>query len=229
MRLEHRLGQVQDSLQNLESKLPTSDLLRSDAAHIAAAVLQGKLLPGRPPEIVAAASLYACCRQNQSPIGLNELARISGVDRTQIARSYRSVLLGLGITPPIVDDEGYIARLAEQTRKSSEAAHMAQLIVRESARRGIIGRSPMTMATAALYLACLSRGEYATQAELAAAAGVTEVSVRACIRSFRPLLEAGEPLEQEGGQGDCPMPGSSSYARALSESLSTIGMATPAE
>ena len=49
----------------------------------------------------------------------------------------------------------------------------------EARRKGLTaGRSPISLAAAALYTASLTLKEYRTQLEIAKAAGVTEVTVR---------------------------------------------------
>jgi transcription initiation factor TFIIIB Brf1 subunit/transcription initiation factor TFIIB len=47
----------------------------------------------------------------------------------------------------------------------------------------------MTLAAAALYIACCNLGENVTQAEVAEAAGVGEQSVRDCCKEIRSLTK----------------------------------------
>ena len=117
---------------------------------------------------------------------------VSGASRKDLAKRYRSIVLGMGLEPPHVDGESYVTRLAEKAGKSARATALATALVRESKLRGLAGRRPMTLAAAALYVACLGVQEHATQAEVAEAAGVTEISVRVCVRTFQRLLR--EPV-----------------------------------
>jgi len=56
---------------------------------------------------------------------------------------------------------------------------MAIEILEEAERLKItVGKAPMGMAAAALYLACVMNGENRTQKVLAEASGVTEVTIR---------------------------------------------------
>lgn len=228
MRLERKKELVQNQLRRLEAQLSLPECLWEDTKRICVGAVERRLLRGKTPNVVAASSLYACCRQRQSPIGLHELAKASDASRVEIGRGYRSIVLGLGIEPPVVDEDGYVARLAERTRKSGEAIDLAQAIIRESARKALDGRNPMTKATAALYIACLSIGENATQAELAEVAGVTEVSVRACIKMFRQLISITPPFQRDGvlTEGGRSLPAPSSFVRAASNNLATIQMTT---
>jgi transcription initiation factor TFIIB len=215
MSLKRKKVWVQNRLQSLEAQLSLPECPLENEKRICVAVMERKLLKGKSPKIVAAASLYACHRMRRSPIGLRELARTSDVSCKEIGRGYRSIVLSLGITPPGVDEEGYVAGLAERTHKSEEAIDLAQAIIREAVRKALGGRNPMTRATAALYIACLSIGENATQAELASVAGVTEDSVRGCIKTFRRAIDIPAPFQRDGLliERAWPFPAPSSFAQ----------------
>lgn len=189
--------------------------------------LENKLLQGKSPNIVAASSVYACCRLRRSPIGLHELARASGTNREEIARGYRAIVFGLGITPPCVGAQEYVPRLAKQAQKSGKATDLARAIIRRSARKGMVGRSPITEAAAALYVACLSNGENATQAELADVAGVTEVSLRNCIKTLLRLIEVPSLSQYDGipPQGWRSLLASSDF-EVVSTGLTAVRMTT---
>lgn len=63
--------------------------------------------------------------------------------------------------------------------RGEETQRMAIEILGEAERLKItVGKAPMGMAAAALYMACRMNGETRTQKMLAEAAGVTEVTIR---------------------------------------------------
>lgn len=204
--MERNASLVQGQLQKLRAKLFLPGSLWEEAGRTCRAVVENKLMPGKPPNVVAASSIYACCRQNQLPVGLNELAVMSGVSRKDLGKGYRSIVFGMGLEPPHDDAERYVARLAEKAGKSARATALATALVRESTLRGLVGRRPMTLAAAALYVACLGVQEHATQAEIAEAAGVTEISVRACVRTFQRLLREPVSYTREAVPGAHPSP-----------------------
>jgi transcription initiation factor TFIIB len=55
-------------------------------------------------------------------------------------------------------------------------------------RNILVGKDPMSMATAILYLANVAEGHHKTQSEIAKAAGITEVTVRARAKELRDKL-----------------------------------------
>ena len=140
--------------------------------------------------MVAASSLYACCRQRQMPAPLKELARTSGLSPAEIGRCYRSIVAKMDVSMPPFDEESYVRKVAERAHKSDEAVRLSLAMIRRAAERGLGGSQPMSMAAAALYVACLSTGEGANQAALADAAGVGVLSVRNLARMLRKTLDA---------------------------------------
>jgi hypothetical protein len=138
----------------------------------------------------------------------------NGVSRKDLAKGYRSIVLGMGLEPPHVDSQSYVSRLAEKAGKSARAAALATALVRESMLRGLTGRRPMTLAAAALYVACLGVQEHATQSEIAEAAGVTEISVRACVRTFQRLLREPVSYTREAALGALSSPFRTSLSAA---------------
>lgn len=219
---------VQKELQRLEAQLCLAECPLDDSNRICMAVVERRLLPTKPPRIVAASSLYACCRQRQSSIGLKEIAIASDVSREDIGRAYRSIVLSMDIMPPGVDEAACVTRLAEKAHRSEEAVGLAQAIIREADRRALGGRKPMTRATAALCIACRSIGESVTLLELADAAGIGEASVRGCIKTFRQLTSIPNLLQHDGvlGEESHSLPAPSSFERAASTDPATIQMTT---
>ena len=80
---------------------------------------------------------------------------------------------------PVPNPLRYLSQIAETARISGNAQGLASKILREARREHVtLGKDPRGIAAAALYLACLLRNENVTQADIAAAAHVTGVTIR---------------------------------------------------
>ena len=78
---------------------------------------------------------------------------------------------------PIHDPLGYISKIAEKTGISREVQGHAVKILREAKRKHVtIGKDPMGVAAAVLYIACQLNGQDVTQKDIAQVADVTEAS-----------------------------------------------------
>jgi transcription initiation factor TFIIB len=91
------------------------------------------------------------------------------------------------ISRPELNENGYVYHLALKKPISDQALRQSEEIIHTINSKGLGGRNPMTLAAAALYIACCSLGENITQAEVAEAAGVGEQSVRDCCKEIRLL------------------------------------------
>lgn len=140
----------------------------------------------------AAASVYAACREAGLPRTLHEVSDLSVEDVKEVARVYRLLVLELGLRMPVDDPMKLVPRLAAEVGASRGAELLAEKILKEAAkRRALAGKDPRAVAAAALYMACRARDEGYTQTDVAAAAGVSEVSLRNRLRDLEGVAEGG--------------------------------------
>jgi transcription initiation factor TFIIB len=167
----------------LEMSLPES--IKNDSERICDEVMAKNMMSRRSVPVVAASSLYTACRETHTPVTLRDLAAATDSNPREIGRCYRSIINRMQISPPELNGTRYAARVASAAKASPEATELSLQIVKNSIKRGLGGRNPMTLAAAAVYLACLITGEDSRQSDVAEAAGVSEVSVRECIKAVR--------------------------------------------
>ena len=178
-------------------KLPPD--VRRRAASICAEAKAVAFGHGVPHEVFAAAALYVACRENKIPVTLREFANTSASDPREVGRCYLQLLDSVHISRPGLNGRGYVHHLALKRALPEQAFQISQDIINSMSVKGLGGKNPMTLAAAALYLACCSIGENVTQSEVAEAAGVGEESVRECCKEIRALTKpAAQP--SEGGK-----------------------------
>ena len=176
---------VRREVDKLAAELSLPDSVRSDSEKICDGVVSKNLMGRRPVPVVAASSLYTACRESHTPITLKDLATATDSDPREIGRCYRSIISRMNIEPPNLNGTKYAYRVAENVKASHEATDLSLKLVKDSINKGLGGRNPMTLAAAAVYLACLITGEDSRQSDVAEAAGVSEVSVRECVKAMR--------------------------------------------
>ena len=80
---------------------------------------------------------------------------------------------------PVDDPAHYVTKIAEKAKVSSDVEGLAINLIREAKRRyATTGKDPSGLAAAIIYLSARMLNEKVTQAHLAKAANVTEVTVR---------------------------------------------------
>ncbi len=188
--VDRNLAQAMAELDRLADKLYIPGSIKEKAAVVYRKALEKGLVRGRSIAAISAASLYAACRNSETPRTLREIAETSLVDKKDVARCYRLLLRELDIQMPIADPMTYISKIAERTGISGQTQGSAIQILREAKKqRAASGKDPMGLAAAALYIACLQSGEKKTQKDIAEAAGVTEVTVRNRYKSLKRQLD----------------------------------------
>ena len=176
---ERNLAFALSELDRMASHLSLPRNVREAAAVIYRRAVEERLIRGRSIEGVAAASLYAACRECKVPRTLDEIAEVSRVGKKEIGRSYRFIarelLIHLRPTNPI----DYVSRFASELGLSGEVQTKAIELLKEATKKGLTsGRGPTGVAAAAVYIASVLCGERRTQRDVAEVARVTEVTVR---------------------------------------------------
>jgi transcription initiation factor TFIIB len=176
---ERNLAFALSELDRMASQLGLPRNVREAAAVIYRRAVEARLIRGRSIEGVAAAALYAACRECKVPRTLDEIADISRVGKKEIGRSYRFIarelLIHLRPTSPI----DYVPRFGSELGLSGKAQSKAIELLKEADKKGLTsGRGPTGVAAAAIYVASVLQGERRTQRNVADVARVTEVTVR---------------------------------------------------
>ena len=175
-------------LKRLGAALQLPQQTLSTASHYYRKALKNKLIRGRSINSMIAAAVYLAARKHNYAIVLKDLQEMSAVDKKIIARCMRVYMMELNIKPKISNAMDMIPRLTSKLELTQETENEARKILTE-ARKGKLdmGKSPMSVAAAAIYLACLRTGERRTQQMVAEAAMTTPVTLR---NRFRAISEA---------------------------------------
>ena len=187
---ERNLKQALGEIDRMASALGLPENVRETASVIYRRALDEDLLPGRSIEGVATAALYAAARQAGTPRSLDELERVSRVEKMELTRTYRYIVRELKLEVEPADPAQYVPRFASDLGLSDEAERRARELL-ESAKRAAIhsGKSPVGLAAAAVYAAALLTNEKVTQNQVSEVADVSEVTIR---NRYKELLEAAD-------------------------------------
>ncbi len=163
----------------MKDKLALSDAVIEKAAYIYRKALDKKLVRGRSITALIAASLYAACRNTETPRTLNDITAAINIKRKDLALSYRTLIKELDLKIPVVDSVQCVARIASKVGLSEKTKRYAVKILKKAKQNEIsAGKDPMGMAASALYISTLRMGMNCSQKVIAQAAGVTEVTLR---------------------------------------------------
>ncbi len=187
---ERNLQQAFGMLVKIKERMGLPDSVVEKAAYVYRKAQEKKLIRGRTIGSVLAASIYIASRQMGVLRTLDDVSANSDVKPKEVGRSYRLLVSRLELQVPMIDPTKYVAKVANNINLSERTKRKAIAIISDAQRRGIsVGKDPMGIAASVLYLAGQATGELKTQAEVARAAGVTEITVRNRSRELKARLD----------------------------------------
>jgi transcription initiation factor TFIIB len=189
-----RFVQAFNELDILKDKLALPDVVVEKSAYIYRKSKSNGLTHGRTISGLVAASVYIASREMSTPRTLKDIAAAANINRKHLAKTYRLLLMKLGIKVPLVDQIKCIAKIANKANLTEKTKRQAIRIMDEVTEKQIIsaGKNPMGFAATILYLSCLKTGENKTQTDIARASGVTEVTIRNRFKELKSKLEVSD-------------------------------------
>ncbi len=192
--IERNFWEARPKLKMLTSALNIPSYIEETAWKIYVEVVKKQMTLGRTIKGFIAAALYAAIRIHEYPLTFDEICETLVVSKHKVIRSLGLLLneilpeLGLKYHPitaeQLVYKFGNILGLQLSTQKK------ANKILRESFKKGITstGKDPRGFAAAALYLAMAHSPDQKTQTDVAAQAGITEVTLRNRLKDLKTFF-----------------------------------------
>lgn len=176
------------------------ETIRKQAALTYRRALKRDLIRGRSIDAFVVASIYAACRASRVPRSLKSISKASSREYSEVSRTYRLLIKEFDIRMPIDDPMKFVPEIASKLKLKRQAELHAIEILREAKRRQrLSGKDPRGVAAASLYIACQAAKEKRMQKEVAAAAGITEVTLRNRLKGLMEILG-----DFEMGRGEIP-------------------------
>lgn len=180
-------------IERITNALNLPDAVAETAATMYRRAQSEGFLHGRSIEATAAACVYAAARFQQLPRPLDEVSESAQADKEDLARTYRRLSEKLKLAVPITYPSDLLPSFGSKLEMPASVLDRARRLIEATEEERIVGKNPASIAAAALYRAGKQLGQHVTQAEIADASGVTEVTVRARLKDL-----AEEPEEDEG-------------------------------
>jgi transcription initiation factor TFIIB len=184
---DRNLRRAFQRLDVLKDKLGLSDSIVEKTAYVFRKVHERQLVRGRTIDGMLAAALYVVCREMGTSVTLKDIAVASNLTYKDISRNYGVLVFELDIKIPLVDPMKCIVKVASKLGINERTKKRAMSIMNEAIKKEMSpGKVPMGLAGAVLYLTCQMAGQDFSQTSIAAASGVTEVTIR---NRFKDLIK----------------------------------------
>lgn len=117
-------------------------------------VHDGKNLKGRANDAIASACLYIACRQEGVPRTFKEICAVSKISKKEIGRCFKLILKALETSVELITTADFMSRFCSNLGLPNSVQRAATHIARKAGELDIVsGRSPISVAAAAIYMA----------------------------------------------------------------------------
>jgi len=166
-------------------------------------VHDGRSLRGRANDAIASACLYIACRQEGVPRTFKEIVAVSTVSKKEIGRCFKLILKSHDTNVEIIQTGDFMNRFCGNLGLDRDIQRAATVIAKRAVDLDLVpGRSPISVAAAAIYMAVQASVDKKTQREISDIAGVAEVTIK---QSYKLMIPRAAELFPENFKFDTPI------------------------
>eukprot|EP00092_Neocalanus_flemingeri_P019170 GFUD01020768.1.p1 GENE.GFUD01020768.1~~GFUD01020768.1.p1 ORF type:complete len:309 (+),score=69.52 GFUD01020768.1:112-1038(+) len=174
------------TISNMSDRINLPRTIIDRANNLFKMVSDGKNLKGRANDAIAAACLYIACRQEGVPRTFKEIVAVSTISKKEIGRCFKLILKAHDTSVDLITTGDFMSRFCGTLSLSRDVQKAATSIAKKAVDLDIVpGRSPISVAAAAIYMASQASDDKRTQREIADIAGVADVTIR---QSYKLML-----------------------------------------
>uniref|UniRef100_A0A6A7FUW9 Transcription initiation factor IIB n=2 Tax=Hirondellea gigas TaxID=1518452 RepID=A0A6A7FUW9_9CRUS len=180
----------------MADKINLGQAITDRANYLFKQVHDGRSLKGRSNDAIASASLYIACRQEGVPRTFKEICAVSRISKKEIGRCFKLILRALETSVELITTGDFMSRFCANLNLPNTVMKAATCIAKKAVETDIVpGRSPISVAAAAIYMASQASECKKSQKEIGDVAGVAEVTIR---QSYKLLYQKARELFPEG-------------------------------
>ncbi len=177
--LESNFNKNLANLRLLGNSLNIPERVEKEAAQLYRQFAQHGFTRARSCEYIVVASIYAACKMHALPKSLKEISEVSGIDKKIIAKNYKYLVKKLNIKMTLSNPIDFLGKFNSELGLSPKVQSKAVEIIEKADKIGLTnGKSPLSTAASAIYIAALILNEKVTQKNVSDTAKVTEVTLR---------------------------------------------------
>lgn len=167
-------------LNKYASKLDLPGYVREEASRLLRRAISDTSMRKRSIASMAAASIYLACKQYNLPMTLRSISKALGMAEKDLWNAEKKLIELARALPSVQQDPVlYIPKLIKDLNLDQKTYSIAMDIVKAS--RGVdlsVGRGPIGLAAAIVYMASILSDERRTQQEVASLCNVSDVTIR---------------------------------------------------
>jgi len=168
-----------DVILMLAGKLTLPRFVVEEAVLLFRRAKKGEVTKGRTLYEVIGACLYIACKMTQFPRTLKDISVATQVHKKSLFDTYGTICRRLSIGMHRMESEIYLPRAFSLLKLTGETEIVSMKILNVlSSNKMMIGKSPISVASAVVWIATRVTDDSRTQGEVAKAFNTTEVTIR---------------------------------------------------
>ncbi|KAJ1732651.1 transcription initiation factor IIB [Coemansia biformis] len=134
---------------------------------------------GKNNDAIIAACIFLACRQDNAPRTFKEICALTKVDRKDIGRTFKFLKSKLGANTGTTSSHDLIARFCSNLNLDQETWRITKLLTEKAKdMENISGKSPLSIASACIYMASHLIGDGRDAKAISDIAGVGEATIK---------------------------------------------------
>merc|ERR1719361_641587 len=191
------------SISNMCDRINLPKTITDRANTLFKMVHDGKNLRGRSNDAISSACLYIACRQEGVPRTFKEIVAVSTVSKKEIGRCFKLILKSHDTNVEIIQTGDFMNRFCGNLGLSREIQRAATAIAQRAVDLDLVpGRSPISVAAAAIYMAAQASKDKKSQKDISDIAGVAEVTIK---QSYKLMIPRAAELFPDNFEFDTPI------------------------
>ena len=134
---------------------------------------------GRNTKHYAIASIYIACRQNNTPLSINEVIEFFDISRKKVNKAIRNIKKNVSGIQTGTQIKTYCPKLYSRLELPLETCNKSNKLIDLCIKTELfVGRNPLSIIGASIYIAGRKTNHKKNQKEIAEILGITEVTIR---------------------------------------------------
>ncbi|GMS83767.1 hypothetical protein PENTCL1PPCAC_5942, partial [Pristionchus entomophagus] len=184
---DRQMSQGMQHIREMSDRIHLTRTIQDRAALLFRQMLDGKTLRGKNIAAQAASCLYVACRQEGVPRTLKEIIAVAGCSPREVNKCVKLIIRSSENSFQLITSEDFMSRFCGNLDLPHQVQRAATHIARVAKERDLVaGRSPISIAAAAIYMASQASGTKKTAKEVGEITGAAEVTVKQTYRLLRP-------------------------------------------
>ncbi|KAJ2778380.1 transcription initiation factor IIB [Coemansia javaensis] len=142
-----------------------------------------KLNRGKSGDALIAVCIMIACRENGAPRTFKEICALTKVDRKEFGRAFKAVKEKLSVDTNVTSSQDLIGRFCSNLHLGQDVQRISRMLTENAKDMDhILGKSPLTIASACIYMASHLVGNPRDPRAISAISGVSDATIRSTYR-----------------------------------------------